>query len=150
MLRWQLMPIPPPEFVHLVENFIPFNRFLGIRIDETRDGYCRLRLPFREELIGDASRPALHGGVISTLVDTCGGFAVWTQLTLEDRVSTIDLRVDYLAPGAAEALIAEGTVVRAGNRVGVVDIRCYQPSRPERTVATGKGVYNIKRKEDLP
>jgi uncharacterized protein (TIGR00369 family) len=150
MLRSLFMPLPPPELVQLVETFIPFNRYLGIRLDETRDGYCRLYLPFREEFIGDALRPALHGGAISTLVDTCGGIAVWTQMRLEDRVSTIDLRIDYLSPGAAETLFAEGTVVRAGNRVGVVDIRCYQPSRPERTIATGKGVYNIKRKEDSP
>jgi len=40
--------------------------------------------------------------------------------------------------------------VRVGNRVGVVDVRCWQPSQPARTVATGKAVYNIKRKEDTP
>jgi uncharacterized protein (TIGR00369 family) len=144
------MPLPPREFMHLIEEFIPFNKFLGIKIDETRDGFCRLQLPYRAEFIGDATRPALHGGVISTLVDTCGGFAVWTQLGVEDRVSTIDLRVDYLAPGMPEDLFAEATVVRAGNRVAVVDVRCWQPTKRERTVATGKGVYNIKRKEDSP
>jgi uncharacterized protein (TIGR00369 family) len=144
------MPAPPKELLGLLQEVIPFNKFLGITIDEARTGYVRLQLPFRAELIGDASRPALHGGVISTLIDTCGGFAVWTQLRIEDRVSTIDLRVDYLAPGAPEALVAEATVVRVGNRVGVVDVRCWQPSAPSRTVATGKAVYNIKRMEDSP
>lgn len=144
------MPVPPKEFLGLIQDFVPFNKFLGITIEDARDGYVRLQIPFRPEYIGDASRPALHGGVISTLIDTCGGFAVWTQIRLEDRVSTIDLRVDYLAPGAPEPLVAEGKVVRVGNRVGVVDVRCWQPSAPERTVATGKGVYNIKRKEDTP
>jgi len=144
------MPVPPKEFLGLLSEVIPFNKLLGIRVDEAREGYARLVLPYRAEFIGDASRPALHGGVISTLVDTCGGFAVWTQLRTEDRVSTIDLRVDYLAPGAPEALYAEGTVVRVGNRVGVVDVRCWQPSAPTRTVATGKAVYNIKRMEDAP
>jgi len=144
------MPVPSKEFLELLTPMVPFNHFLGIRVTDARDGYARLELPYRPEFIGDASRPALHGGVISTLVDTCGGFAVWTQLTVEDRVSTIDLRVDYLAPGAPEPLVAEGTVVRVGNRVGVVDVRCWQPSNPTRTVATGKAVYNIKRKEDSP
>lgn len=144
------MPVPPKEFLGQIQEIIPFNKFLGIAIEEALDGYVRLRLPYRPELIGDASRPALHGGVISTLIDTCGGFAVWTQLRIEDRVSTIDLRVDYLAPGAPEALIAEGRVVRVGNRVGVVDVRCWQPSAPDRAVATGKAVYNIKRMEDTP
>ena len=142
------MPVPPKEFLGLIQEIIPFNKFLGITVDEAREGYVRLQLPYRAEYIGDASRPALHGGVISTLIDTCGGFAVWTQLRIEDRVSTIDLRVDYLAPGAPEPLYADGTVVRVGNRVGVVDVRCWQASAPARTVATGKGVYNIKRRED--
>ncbi len=145
------MPVPPKEFLSLLEQVIPFNKFLGITVEDAKEGYVRLAIPYRPELIGDASRPALHGGVISTLIDTPGGFAVWTQLAnLEDRVSTIDLRVDYLAPGAAEALVADANIVRVGNRVGVVDVRCWQPSQPARTVATGKAVYNIKRKEDSP
>ena len=142
------MPVPPAELVEFIEKLIPFNRFLGMHIAEAIDGFVRLELPYRPEFIGDAARPALHGGVISTLIDTAGGFAVWTKIQLEDRVSTIDLRVDYLAPGAPELLIADATVVRVGNRVGVVDVRCFQPSAPARVVATGKGVYNIKRKDD--
>ncbi|HEX8950245.1 MAG TPA: hotdog fold thioesterase [Polyangia bacterium] len=145
------MPVTPKDFLHLLSEVIPFNKFLGISVDDATEGHVVLRLPYRAELIGDASRPALHGGVISTLIDTAGGFAVWTQLAgIEDRVSTIDLRVDYLAPGAPEALLAEATIIRVGNRVGVVDVRCWQPSQPARTVATGKAVYNIKRKEDAP
>ncbi|MCU1280595.1 MAG: thioesterase superfamily protein, partial [bacterium] len=62
------MPVPPKEFLHLIQEIIPFNKFLGITIDEAKEGYVRLQLPYRPEYIGDASRPALHGGVISTLV----------------------------------------------------------------------------------
>jgi uncharacterized protein (TIGR00369 family) len=142
------MPVPPSEYLALIEQAIPFNKFLGIKLDRMDDGFVRLVLPFRPEFIGDPFRPALHGGVISTLIDVCGGMAVWTKITLEDRVSTIDLRVDYLAPGLGESLIAEASVVRVGNRVGVTDVRVFQPSDEKRTVATGKAVYNIKRKQD--
>jgi uncharacterized protein (TIGR00369 family) len=143
------MPIPPAEMHRLIEEMIPFNKFLGIKIRTMADGFMQLELPFRPELIGDPFRRALHGGTISTLIDTCGGFAVWTQIALEDRVSTIDLRVDYLSPGRPEALIAEANVVRVGNRVGVTDMRCFHESDPAKVIATGKGVYNIKRaKED--
>jgi len=142
------MPVPSPEFLKFIDGLVPFNKHLGIRIVRADEGFVRLELPYRPEFIGDQSRPALHGGVISTLIDTCGGFAVWTKISMEDRVSTIDLRVDYLSPGAPETLIAEATVVRVGNRVGVTDVRVFQPSAPERTVATGKAVYNIKRRDD--
>jgi uncharacterized protein (TIGR00369 family) len=142
------MPVPPEQLLQYFKDFIPFNRFLGIQLVAAEEGWVRLELPFREEFIGDASRPALHGGVISTLIDTCGGFAVFTSIPFGEKCSTIDLRVDYLSPGQPELLVAEGKVVRVGNRVGVVDIRCFQPSKPDKIVATGKGVYNIKRLSD--
>jgi uncharacterized protein (TIGR00369 family) len=142
------MPVPPPELMQFFKDFIPFNRFLGIQLTQAQEGWVRLELPFRPEFIGDASRPALHGGVISTLIDTCGGFAVFTAIPFGEKCSTIDLRVDYLSPGREDTLCAEGQVVRVGNRVGVVDIKCFHPSTPEKMVATGKAVYNIKRLND--
>ncbi len=129
---------------NLAEHVIPFNQFLGMRLVEVREGFARMELPFRVEFIGDPSRPALHGGVISALADTTGGFAVWSQvIDPRGRVSTIDLRVDYLRPGRSETLVAEAKVVRQGNRVGVVDIALFHPENEGQFVATGKGVYNI-------
>ena len=125
---------------------VPFNKFLGMTLAELRDGFARLELPFRPEFIGDSRRPALHGGVISTLIDTAGGAATFSKITMEDTCSTIDLRVDYLLPGSAETLCAEATVIRIGNRVSAVDIRAFHPSAPDRTVATGKGVYSVYRR----
>jgi uncharacterized protein (TIGR00369 family) len=138
-----------PDIFELVRTFmaedIPFNRLLGIQVDELRRGHARLSIPFRPEFIGDSMRPALHGGVISALLDTAGGAAVWTTVTASDRVSTIDLRVDYLLPGRAAPLVVDANVVRSGNRVGVVTMRAFHPDAPDSTVADGKGVYNIKR-----
>jgi len=142
------MPVPSPEWRQLVDQFIPFNRFLGIRFVDAGEGTTRLELPYREEFIGDMRRPALHGGVISTLIDTCGGLAVWTQIDPTDRISTIDMRVDYVHHGRPEMLVADAQVVRTGNRVGVVDVRVWQPSEPARTVATGKAVYSIRRTDE--
>ncbi len=133
----------------VMNEFIPFNRFCGFRVTLVEVGKARMEVPFRPELIGDPSRQALHGGVISALADTCGGCAVWTSLKdMHSRVSTIDLRIDYLRPGKTETLIAEAVVVRSGNRVGVCDVRLFHNSAPEETVATGKGVYNISRPKD--
>jgi uncharacterized protein (TIGR00369 family) len=127
----------------VMEEMIPFNRWLGVRMTRAEPGFARLEIPFREELIGDPLRPALHGGVLSALADAAGGGAVWTVIEDERaRVSTIDLRIDYLRPAKLELVIAEATVVRVGNRVGVADVRLFQSDGSE-TIATGKGVYNI-------
>ena len=141
-----------PEIAAQVRQFmeegIPFNKFLGIKCTKLRDGFVRLELPFREEFIGDPVRPAMHGGLISTLADTCGGAAVYVSSGAVEgvsTVSTVDLRIDYLRPGRKETLVAEAKVVRQGNRVGVVDILIFHLDAPEKPIATGKGVYNIRR-----
>ena len=134
----------PAILKQVMEEYIPFNKHLGLRLCDVDRGRVRIEIPFKPELVGDPMRGALHGGVISMLADTCGGAALWSAA--EDdrmRVSTIDLRIDYLRPGKQETLVAEGTVVRLGRRVGVVDMRMFHPSAPNDTVATGKGVYNV-------
>jgi uncharacterized protein (TIGR00369 family) len=128
----------------VMEEMIPFNRYLGVRFTASRKGFARLEIPFREELVGDPLRPALHGGVLSALADAAGGSAVWAGIEDERaRVSTIDLRIDYLRPARLVTLVAEAEVVRLGNRVGVADVRLFHPDAESETVATGKGVYNI-------
>ncbi len=128
----------------VVEEFIPFNKHIGVKLIAVSRGNVRLEVPFREHLIGDPMRRAIHGGVMATLADASCGAALWSHY--EDprtRISTIDLRIDYLRPGRQETLAAEATVVRGGRRVGVVDVRLFHPSAPLETIATGKGVFNV-------
>lgn len=131
------------------ERGIPFNRVLGVRVRSIEHGRARVAVPYRDELIGDVLRPALHGGVISSLVDVAGGIAVLTSIEPGDRVSTIDLRVDYLRPGPQKAIVADARVIRSGNRVGVVDVRVHveggEGEGDGEPIALGKGVYSIKR-----
>ena len=132
------------EVVRQFGSYIPFNHFLGIEPLEVAPGHVRFTLPFRPEFIGDPRRQALHGGVTAVLIDAAGGAAVWTLVTLYQRVSTIDMRVDYLAPGRLEPLVAEARVQRKGSQVAVVNIRVYHPATPAETVADGKAVYSIR------
>jgi uncharacterized protein (TIGR00369 family) len=141
------MPIREELVRQIMDEHIPFNRHLGIRVAELRPGVARLELPFREQFIGNPVTGVLHGGVLSALIDTCGGAAVWTQAEEGDLVATVDLRVDYLRPAPPADLVCEGTVQRMGNRVGVADVRLFAREHPETLLATGKGVYNVRRAE---
>ncbi len=126
-------------------NEIPFHIHLGLQVEEAREGYARLRLPYRPEFVGDARRPALHGGLLSTLVDTCGGIAVWASGDPHDKVATIDLRVDYLRPAPAKDLIAEAQVRLLGNRVGNAAVIVHAADDPDTPLVEGRGVYNIRK-----
>ena len=133
--------------IDVFENFIPFNQHLGLRVDSLEEGATVLRIPFQPALVGDARRPALHGGVVSAVADAAGGLAVWSKLPTGATVSTIDLRVDYLRPGAEADLFCSASVLRIGNRVGVATMTVYQDD-PGAPIAEARGVYNIKRVDE--
>jgi uncharacterized protein (TIGR00369 family) len=129
----------------IIEENIPFNRFLGLKVQEIRPRYARLELPFRPEFIGDPRRPALHGGIIATLVDTCAGAAVWASGSPRDRVATIDMRVDYLRPADPANLVAIGIVKLLGNRVGNAVVQVFSVNNLDLVIAEGRGVFNIRK-----
>ncbi|GAC1351014.1 MAG: thioesterase family protein [Polyangiales bacterium] len=131
------------RFRVFVRDRIPFNRFLGIEVTLLNKGFVRMELPFREEFVGNPKRPSIHGGVLSALIDSCGGAAIFTLLERADTVSTIDLRIDYLRPAEAQRLICEATVIRRGTNVAAVDMRVVHSSNESRLIAIGRGVYNL-------
>jgi uncharacterized protein (TIGR00369 family) len=134
----------PDDILRLMEQAIPFNRLLGIVGEHAGNGRGVLVLPVRPEFVGDPRRPALHGGVLSALIDTAGGVAAWTALGAHETISTVDLRVDFLEPAGLQApLRAEAELVRKGNRVCHVRIALTQAGV---LVAEGRAVYNIHRR----
>jgi len=123
---------------------VPYNRLLGIRGESVGHGRAVLTLEAGPQHVGDPRRPALHGGAISSLIDTAGGAAAWSALGPGESVSTVDLMVDYLEPGHPSGLLrAEAELVRKGNRVCHVRVRVTQDGT---LLAEGRGVYNIHRR----
>ena len=111
----------------LIEDTIPFNKLLGVKLVATDRlaGTLTLTLPMRRELIGNVVRDMPHGGAVSALIDAAAGAAAALSLVdLRDApgVATIDMRVDYLAPGRGSSLTAEAKVMRSGRRVVVVRV----------------------------
>src|SRR5262245_14826153 len=129
-----------------MEEQVPFNRLLGIRGESAGSGRAGLVRPVRPGFVGDPTRPALHGGVVSSLIDTAGGVAAWSAVGDGESVSTVDLRVDYLEPGGlGEPLRAEAEVVRKGSRVCHVKVAVTQGKT---LVAEGRAVFAIHRRRE--
>lgn len=129
----------------LTEEFIPFNKWLGMKVEHMERGRLTVSIPWRAELVGDPTVPAMHGGIIGAVADAAGGIAIWTTFdNPATRLSTVDLRIDYLRPGKAERLIAAATVIRTGARLGWADVRLYHPGREADPIAAARGVYAIK------
>ena len=131
----------------LMEKKVPFNEHLKMSVDVIREGFCIVRVPWQDHLTGDTNRPAVHGGVLATLLDAAGGVAGWSLLeNKNDRISTVDLRVDYLRPGPAKDMLCEAQVVRMGNKVCVVKMEIYSDGDDKENIgpiATGQAVFNV-------
>lgn len=135
-------------YKNILENYIPAHRFLGLKLLEIKEGWAKMQVPYRDEFLGDPRTGRWHGGLISLAMDSVGGAAGFTAISLpDDKISTIDIRVDYLRPTTPESLIVEGEIVRSGNRIIATKMKAYHVSSPEVLIAEGRAVYNVNRKE---
>ena len=128
----------------MMEELVPFNRLLGVQVRELEKGRALLALPFRKQFIGDPRRPALHGGILSTLIDAAAGTAVLAYFDEPVRTSTVDIRVDFMNPGPPEELLAEARVNRMGNRVAVLHVSVYATNAPDTIIAEGRAVFSVR------
>jgi len=125
------------------EESIPMHKFLGMKVVLLEKSFVRIEVPFKEEFVGDFRNNRWHGGVIATVMDSVGGIIGAMHFTsIEDKIATIDLRVDYLRGAKPEGIIVEGKIIRMGNRILVARMKAFQN---EKLIAEGKGVYNFVR-----
>ncbi|MCU7993591.1 PaaI family thioesterase [Shewanella glacialipiscicola] len=77
-------------------------RRLGLSVLEASEHHVLIELPYSTELIGYPDTGVIHGGVITTLMDTACGSAVVSAIYQKyqslEISPTLDLRVDYMKP----------------------------------------------------
>jgi uncharacterized protein (TIGR00369 family) len=81
----------------------PHMRELGLRILSADRGVVVGMVPYREDLVGDPQTGVLHGGVVTTLLDSIAGASVMSTLAIAAPIATLDLRIDYLRPSTPRA-----------------------------------------------
>ena len=146
------------EFLSAVNEMfsekIPFNKLLGLTIGSMDHERVQVSFAMRNELMGHYARGMVHGGVISSVIDVTGGLAAFmgVQEKMTDkslaakfekfgRVSTIDLRVDFLRPGLGSVFTATAFPLRLGNKVAVTRIEFT--NEKQELIAVGTGSYIV-------
>lgn len=96
------MPRHPPNIAFIIDAFerIPHCRELGITVVELHHGHGLMHVPYDKKMIGNPRTGALHGGVITTLMDTVGAVVVMASVPAGIPLATLDLRIDYLRPAS--------------------------------------------------
>lgn len=142
------------DVIRDVYQKLPFNRLLGLRVHHLSDQTACFAFEMRDDLVGNFFHGMLHGGVISAVLDATGGMTATASALKEmeglspeamtrklSRISTIDLRVDYLRPGKGVVFYARGNVMRTGRKVAVV--RMELRNQDDLLIAAGTGAYIV-------
>jgi uncharacterized protein (TIGR00369 family) len=100
---------------------IPHCQELGMEIVSLDPGKAVIRLEFQDRFVANPKTGVVHGGVVSTLLDTVSGLSTMTAITETVPVATLDLRIDYLKPARpGEAIIAKAHCFRLTSSVAFV------------------------------
>jgi uncharacterized protein (TIGR00369 family) len=73
------------------------------------------------------SGPIVHGGMVTTLLDTAMGGACWSTLAEAESFLTADLRVEFVRSARPGTLRAEGRVVQRNRRVAFCSADLFDP-----------------------
>ncbi|HEX2531555.1 MAG TPA: PaaI family thioesterase [Burkholderiaceae bacterium] len=92
-------------------------RAWGARILRLAPGECELAVPMSG--VVTQQHGYFHGGVIGTMADSAGGYAANTLLMPTHECLTAEYKINIVAPGVGNTLIARGKVLKSGKTLVV-------------------------------
>jgi uncharacterized protein (TIGR00369 family) len=104
-----------PDYVEAVRrnvNSCPYFSLLSIDIQELEWGESRLEILVQEKHLQPFGY--VHGGVFSSLIDASAFWAVYTQVPEHIGMTTVELKLNYLAPLNTGRMIGKGRTIRVG------------------------------------
>jgi acyl-CoA thioesterase len=114
----------------------PWAKFFNVRIEDMGPGHARLVLPFRAEYTHGLR--VVQGGVITSVADAAIAHAIMPMLEPGQACTTVELKINFLAPVTKEDMVAEARVVRKGRQIvlGEADVRSPEGRHFARALAT--------------
>ncbi len=110
-----------------------FSQWLGIQVMEIREGYSRIKMTVRPEMLNGLG--IVHGGVAFSLADSAFAFACNNRNNLS---VALDTSINFIKPvHVDDVLMAEATEIHNGKTTGLYQIRVM--NQHDHLVALFKG-----------
>jgi len=119
----------------------PYSRELGLTLHSVRPEWCVIKVPYDERLIGNPKTRVLHGGVITALLDSCYGLAIFVRLNQLRGMATLDLRIDYLKPATPGRDVLGGAVCYKLSTELAFVRGCAYHDTPDDPIATSVAIF---------
>ncbi|MDB6180049.1 PaaI family thioesterase [Paracoccus fistulariae] len=140
--------ITSKEHARIAQQFIeaiPHAKALDMQVEDLGEGKAQISMPWAEHLVGDPRTGVIHGGVVSTLMDTCSGAAVMAHPSGPRSTATIDLRIDYMRAAAPrQRIVATAECYHMTRNVAFIRAVAVDEDS-ENPVATATGAFTVER-----
>jgi uncharacterized protein (TIGR00369 family) len=142
---------------------IPHSRAIGMRMIEVRGGVATMCVPYDRKLVGNPATGVLHGGVITSVLDSASGAAVGGALAAARDagagasaspawrpIATLDLRIDYMKPATpGRDLMARAECYKLTRNVAFVRGVAYHDD-PDDPIAASTATFMLSAPDREP
>ena len=136
-------PANPKVLEAMSELFVslPHCQTLGFEYLGTVGRKPTLKVEWRADLVGNPATGVLHGGVITSIVDTTSAVAVTAHMAEFETIATLDLRIDYLkAATPGKAIYCTAECYRFASQIAFTRAVCYHDA-PDDPIAHGVATF---------
>ena len=114
---------PNPEYIERVNRLVnrsPFFELLSMKIVDVGPGFSVVEIELSQKHLQPFG--FVHGGVFAAIVDAAAFWAVYYQIENQNAgATTVDVKLNYLAPAVSGKLIAKGRQIKLGKTLGYAE-----------------------------
>lgn len=130
------MSILNPEYVRQICRKITESDYfslLSMKLVNFEIGASRVELEIEQKHLQPFG--VVHGGVFASIIDAAAFWCVFPELDPSQGMTTVDLKVNYLAPATSGKLFVAGKRIKMGKTIGLAEGTVFDSS--ERVLAHG-------------
>lgn len=114
-----------PEYIQRISELVnqsPYFELQSMRLVDVGIGFSHLEIDLGKKHLQPFG--FVHGGVFASIIDAACFWAIFHNI--EDQragATTVDLKLNYLAPAVSGKLIAKGSQIKLGKTLGYSEAR---------------------------
>ena len=105
------------EAIATIANRSPYFSLLSMTIKDLRWGTSLLEVQLGKKHLQPFG--VVHGGVIASVVDAAAYMAVFPQVEKGKGLTTVEMKINYLAPAREGKLVARGRSIKLGKTLAL-------------------------------
>jgi acyl-CoA thioesterase len=109
----------PQQVLEIMLERDAFTKWMGLQIDEVKEGYCKLHYHVKEEMLNGFL--SIHGGILFSAADSAFAFACNSHGIFS---VALDVTISFARPAkTGEILTVEAQEIYVGKKTGIYDIK---------------------------